>query len=375
MNEPINKKYGYWETCGIEFSNKYLALLHASKHNSEVWFKYHNDIWTNFDRSQIGKFSLETLYKERALQLRDSYDYLIIYFSGGADSHNILQTFLDNNIKIDEICVKWPKLLRDGKFYSPNTVDTGANNIWSEWNYAIHPTLKWIAANRPDIYINLVDYTENLSIEKVELAFVKCEHSRTAGSCLTDLTVSEPTLQGESKKIGHVFGTDKPLFFKRGKEIRMMFSDYALSSVPGIGVNRNIEYFYWSPNFPILPFEMVNKTVEYYEVVKESMKNIEADTLNRENLRQQAGIVKKMCYSKWDYRFQSSKSLDVSSVKDDRWFWFANFSELNHIYQATLSNAASRINSVSPRFLTKNKEVPEFDLMLTTSFYVRDIRE
>ena len=94
------EKYGYWETNGLKFENKVKALTYATQNNTGVKFVYHDKVWKNFDRSVLGKVSLNQLYKERAQQLRDSYDYLILYYSGGADSHNVLMSFINNNIKL-----------------------------------------------------------------------------------------------------------------------------------------------------------------------------------------------------------------------------------------------------------------------------------
>lgn len=47
--------------------------------------------------------SFKELCKQRAQQLRASYDYIILSFSGGSDSTTVLNAFLDNNIHIDEI--------------------------------------------------------------------------------------------------------------------------------------------------------------------------------------------------------------------------------------------------------------------------------
>jgi hypothetical protein len=48
--------------------------------------------------------SLDELYRQRAQELRDQYDHLVLMYSGGIDSHNILETFLHNNIHLDEVC-------------------------------------------------------------------------------------------------------------------------------------------------------------------------------------------------------------------------------------------------------------------------------
>jgi len=51
------------------------------------------------------KESFLELLKQRALQLRNSYKYLILYYSGGSDSATVLQTFINNNIPLDEIVI------------------------------------------------------------------------------------------------------------------------------------------------------------------------------------------------------------------------------------------------------------------------------
>lgn len=47
--------------------------------------------------------SMKELSKQRAQHIRDTYDYIILYHSGGSDSTTVLNSFLDNNIFIDEI--------------------------------------------------------------------------------------------------------------------------------------------------------------------------------------------------------------------------------------------------------------------------------
>jgi len=151
----MSTKYGFWKVNDTSYATKYKALISASKSNSRIYFHYYDHIWENFDRTQLGKVPLNCLYKDRAQQLRDNYQYLILNYSGGADSHNILRTFIDNNIHLDEVCVKWPKPLIDGKFYTVNNVDTEAVNRWSEWNYSIQPTLDWLKTNCPKIKITI----------------------------------------------------------------------------------------------------------------------------------------------------------------------------------------------------------------------------
>lgn len=49
--------------------------------------------------------SLVSLCDKRARQIKNSYDYIILYFSGGSDSITMLNAFIRNGIDIDEIVV------------------------------------------------------------------------------------------------------------------------------------------------------------------------------------------------------------------------------------------------------------------------------
>lgn len=47
--------------------------------------------------------SIQQLCYVRALQLRETYDHIILYYSGGPDSSTVLQTFREHNIPLDEV--------------------------------------------------------------------------------------------------------------------------------------------------------------------------------------------------------------------------------------------------------------------------------
>jgi hypothetical protein len=109
-NPPLGeiKNKGYWTVDDVEYDVKVNAILAAQELNLSVPdVKYHyNDKWWHPYRWDIEPTqSLEELYIERAKQLRDRYDTLILRFSGGADSTNVLRTFVDNGIKLDVVSI------------------------------------------------------------------------------------------------------------------------------------------------------------------------------------------------------------------------------------------------------------------------------
>ena len=71
----------------------------------EVSFYYNDHVFDKFDWGIPVDISLDRLYTFRAQQLRDKYKKLILSFSGGTDSIQVLNTFLKNRIHLDEIVV------------------------------------------------------------------------------------------------------------------------------------------------------------------------------------------------------------------------------------------------------------------------------
>jgi hypothetical protein len=97
------KNKDYWAANGTYYENKLEAILAAQNTGTDITFHYNDEYWDCADWSVEPTESLEDLYLKRAQSLRDRYKTLILRFSGGADSMNILRTCVDNNIKIDVI--------------------------------------------------------------------------------------------------------------------------------------------------------------------------------------------------------------------------------------------------------------------------------
>lgn len=355
-------KYGFYMVYDKKFYSKYEAFLYASKTNHEVKFAYHDEVWNTFDKSLIGTKSLSELYKERAQQLRDRYDYLILYYSGGADSHNILRTFIDNNIKLDEICVKWPKALIDNvNLYTPNNQDTSAKNYWSEWDYCIKPCLDWVAQNRPDIKITIKDFIGDPDKFDVDKMFADSfHHAFQAGllinSCVSD---SELPLIEKGKTVGNIYGVNKPLLSTYKNMLFTFFTDVALRDAVRSQINPyGAECFYWAYDFPILVFEQINQVSQHYKICPDDKKYWVTPAFERgENelpstvkTEIQGEIAKPFIYpDSWDYRFQTKKPHYAARI--DKFSWFFENEELKRPKEIFFDNVNQRLSALQKRFL------------------------
>lgn len=258
--------HGCWIVGTRSFLKKIEALEYASRlKTKEVYFYYHNYIWENFDRSQLGKTSLDELYKQRAQQLRDQYKHLVLHFSGGSDSYNILYTFLKHNIPLDEIVIKWPKFVVEKNLYVPNANDISARNSLSEWDFAIKPVLDRIAVLRPEIKITVVDYGKNLlnknhteNLEKKLEIFLRNRYQVAGFFMMLNPDLYQPIY--DPATTAHIFGVEKPVLSYDSVGIYFHFIDSAFDMLtvnPELG---NKEPFYWSKDLPLLPAEQAYQT-------------------------------------------------------------------------------------------------------------------
>ena len=226
MISKENYPQGFWEVYDRRFTNKYEALLYAKEINGVVNFKFFDNIWDNFNRELLGKKTLSELYRQRAQQLRDKYDYLILYFSGGSDSYNVLRSYIDNGIKLDEICVKWCTRVIDSDIYTPNTSDTTAYNYLSEWDYAIKPVLDEIKISNPEIKITIVNWLDDRLENDPDIIFNMVNHWHDIEvPSLATWSPSELQLVNQNKTVGSIYGVDKPCIFFKEKDFDFIYID------------------------------------------------------------------------------------------------------------------------------------------------------
>lgn len=366
----LNDKYGLWVVNDVKFDNKYEALLYATKIKSKVNFWYHDELYNNVDKSLLGKISINQLYKHRAQQLRDKYDYLILYYSGGSDSHNILMTFINNNIKLDEICVRWPKALVDGKFYTPNTDDESSKNLWSEWDFSIKPTLNWVHQNHPNIKIVIKDFTPDESL--IDKIFEDQKFLGFRAGTIRENSFSDSELEwlNNGKTVGNIYGVNKPLLGVWNNNLYTYFLDKCL--LPGNAGKDNptgAEFFYWTPDMPILLREQAYQLFLYYNINKDQRKFLftenESDNgglPSSVRAFHQAEIAKKVLYSDtWNFRFQAGKKEEMFGK--NMYFWML-LPELNRAKEKILDNVIQRTKMIDETLLSYDGKIDEIKLYL-----------
>lgn len=352
---------GYWQVDQKKFTRKFEALKYASRTNQNIKFIFFDDVWTTFNKKELGCNDLKQLYRQRAQQLRDQYDYLILYFSGGADSYNVMRSFIDNGIRLDEVCVKWPMAAIKASVYTPNTDDTSARNTLSEWDFAIKPVLDWLSQYFPEIKITVVDWTEKFSIKTYteEIFNNVNNYNDIEIPFMMAYSDSEKCYLEKGKTVGSIYGIEKPrVAFKDGKWFMGFIDNATAMGTPSLINPSGTEYFYWSPKFPILAFEQAHKVCDYLDknpqlkkyFFNENTKDwgISERILSK---RQQNKICNAVLYSNWNGNFQANKP-DIPD-RADKHFWIFEHPELISIRDHFVDYNSSLLSQINDNMIMK----------------------
>lgn len=76
---------------------------------------FDTETFDNYDWSVEPAESWSEICRMRAQQIRDQYDHVALSYGGGSDCHHILDTFIRNKIKIDEIVINYDSLIKKDK--------------------------------------------------------------------------------------------------------------------------------------------------------------------------------------------------------------------------------------------------------------------
>jgi hypothetical protein len=259
----LERNCGYWGVNNHYFFNKAECLRYATQiKDFKVVYHYYDSVFQTVKWDTETNETLEQLYKKRAEQLRQKYNHVAVLFSGGADSTNVLDSFLKNNIPLDEIITYYPIKAIDKlkPFFNKN--DTKSENIIFEFDEAAKPKLLEVAQKYPNIKITVIDNTD----EAIDAIMKNDLHNVSIGGVATGPHLTGLRMIAEKMRKYHeggnatlVTGIDKPRmgYNPVNKKFGTWFDD--ISGHNGLhtdealgGFMPNFEAFYYTPDMPEL---------------------------------------------------------------------------------------------------------------------------
>ena len=253
----MNSKLGVYTVNNKIFDNKISAILYANETLSDIEWNFNRSILDHINWTVEPNESMSTLYAARAKQIRDENDYVILMTSGGADSTNMAYSFLNNNIKVDEIVSAAPfSGLNNWKF---DRSDTTYHGMISETKFAQIPLMEKISKSHPDIRITLHDYFEDIiTLKTDEWLYDQLGHwIHLSGGTRHSLDKINhiKNIAESGKKIAVVYGIDKPVICRTASgNLYTVLMDTATTIVTPHFKDKypNVEsiFFYYAADMP-----------------------------------------------------------------------------------------------------------------------------
>jgi hypothetical protein len=331
-----------------EQNNIYLTHLDAVSSRKQCRFYYYDDILSKVPWKIEPTETLETLYKLRAQEIRDTYDYVIVCFSGGADSLNVLETFYYNNIHIDEIVMV-------GAFSQDNFFGDDSNHN-AEIYQSAYPTLA--SLHLPKTKITTIDYSllfdnpNNFSlIRNYGNEWIKHIGFRKSPHHLFWRDFKYFVGADNNKKTCYILGTDKIDYF-RGTKAHINISDMSITEYGNLYSNENFDRVNFYTSYEDTALNIIRKQAHIVHSF-DKIHNIRS-RVTMENFKRH--VVEKLVYNhKNPIRYVSKKSTSSYISVRDTFMLSAQNTPMHDMFLEGLNtlNKISPINQKDRIYMTK----------------------
>ena len=246
--------FGHYLVGDKAFPSNIEAIQHDQLTNKGIAFYFHDDIYSKFNWSVEPTENLNELYARRARELREKYDYLVLHFSGGTDSTNILETFYKNQIHLDEIYIRgfW-------NWSDPNVTKIEAANQYAEMKLIAQPLAELVKKQYmphvkitiQDISNYILDFWNNLEDCDINLVLSHFSPSTVFKADYDELNPEFRKKTESGLKVAHIMGMEKPdIYFENGKYYTRFLDKFIKLHVPPRLTKSQLpiymEPFYWS---------------------------------------------------------------------------------------------------------------------------------
>jgi hypothetical protein len=330
-------KSSYYKVGKVEFDSKVMACVFAQKVNKPVeWVYDAKAVFDKYDWTVEPMFSLDFYYDKRAREIREKYDYVVITYSGGADSHNMLLSFMRQGLRVDEILVSHISELSDKR--AESLADSqDPTNIVSEHKLNVIPKLRELRIQLPETKFSVIDMSDRVldfvSSKSEEDWIYQHKDVSPIWNVTRDwfhISDFKKTLD-TGKRVAIVMGSDKPRISIKDGNVYTAFADTGLligtpDSFEHDYTNTTTEYFYWDKTAVDMlckQAHMVKREIELNPQLQKlwDMKII-GENYGDVYRTYHERLMVPWIYTTWDNGFQAVKSKGGAwdSEYDSRWW-------------------------------------------------------
>lgn len=313
----------YYKVGRIPFDSKVEACIFSQKVNKPIeWVYDAKEVFDKYDWSVEPLFSLDYYYDKRAREIREKYDYVAITYSGGADSHNMLLSFIRQDLLVDEILVAHISELSDKRAQALGD-SSDPTNIVAEHRLNVIPKLRDLRGKLPNTKFTVVDMSDRVldfvSTKREEDWIYDYKDVSPIWNVTRDwfhIPEFKNTLDS-GKRVALVMGSEKPRMAIVDGSVYTMFTDTALlmgtpDSFKHQYTNVVAEYFYWDKTTVDMLCKQAHEIKRQLELNPSLQrlwdKNLLGDSYNDVYRTYHERMMIPWIYTTWDNGFQAVKS-------------------------------------------------------------------
>ena len=262
------KELGHYSVNGLKFYNKVSALKACSGGELPKWI-FQDQQFSAHQWLEEPAEDLYEIYLQRAIQIRNQYDRVILMSSGGIDSTTMLRTFVDNDIPIEGVGTY-------GSFQFDNWGELTQNK--EAHNVAL-PYIRQLEHDR-NIDLNYFFLDDSKHYDKFideEWVYSTSNFSLSPQTFMWNFhqTDFQYQAQMEMGRTCIVRGVDKPRIFYEDHKWKISFLD----SCPGFFNSNDVakegswydnDYFYWSGDMPKLICKQAYTIKNFFDALEDT---------------------------------------------------------------------------------------------------------
>lgn len=336
-------KLGHYCVGDLKVYSKIEAIELHQKTGIHPHWDFNDPVFSSYDWTVEPTDNILELYRKRARQLREEYDHIVLFWSGGADSETTLQSFISNDIQLDEI-VSYSN-------YEGSGDKTDAMNselfyrTFPQWD-AIKESCPWMKYRVIDLTQRTMDYFENskLNLDWIYNMNMMFSPNAVARDGLVMSIKEWADIVHSGKKLCILWGMEKPRIVHENNRYSFRFIDIFdhgpnVKSMAGL-VPYHDELFFWTPDMPeivIKQAHLVMKFLEaqtdYSEYVVQKNTGLAYKESNGKRLWLNNHGLHRLIYPNWNINtFDAGKPPSLIYSPRDNWFYKISDTDTSKMY-------------------------------------------
>lgn len=266
--ESCPDKFGFYRVGNSKFYSKIEAIEMQEKTGTHLHWDFNELVFSTCDWKNEPFESLTDLYCRRAQQIREKYDYIVLWYSSGPDSDAALRAFLDNDILLDEVA----SFTNYDATHDPNDhyLNGEIYNIASvkiKQYQELYPDLKHRILDLCQPTVDFWSNKQNMFNWWYSMNTI-FNPNATIRSRLSQTVTDWKKILDSGKTLAFVWGIDKPRLNIIDNCFCFQFIDCIDNAINPIWQSdpppgEHIEFFFWSPDLPEIVIKQAHIIKKY----------------------------------------------------------------------------------------------------------------